>query len=132
MVHFYRKDTRANFFDFTKQDATSYFFSTNDLTIKWKYFCRSDQTVFNNEYYAEHSVGRCLENINIFQRRFFLKFFQNISYVKNAFETQFTQLKHNKNSYRFSHFLKNIKNAFKNQSPWVKLKIKICTGFCIF
>ncbi len=38
----------------------------------------------------------------------FFKFFQNISYVKNAFENQFPQVKHNKNSYRFPQFLKNI------------------------
>ncbi len=64
-------------------------------------------------------------------------FFQNISYVENAFENQFPQLKRNKNSYRFFPFLKNIKNAFKNQFSWVKfnknlyrilhfLKNKIC------
>ncbi len=64
---------------------------------------------------------------------FFFSFFQNIPYVnKNAFETQFPQLKCNKKSYRFSHFLKNIKNAFNNQFQRVKLKMKICTGFCIF
>ncbi len=37
----------------------------------------------------------------------FFSFFQNISYVKHAFENQFRQLKRNKNSYRILHFLKN-------------------------
>ncbi len=50
----------------------------------------------------------------------FFSFFQNISYLKNAFENQLPQLKCNKNSYRFSHFLKNIKNVFKNQFPRLK------------
>ncbi len=58
-------------------------------------------------------------NIDIY--RCFFSFFQNISYVKNAFENQFPQLKRTLNSYRFLHFLKNTKNAFKNQFPQVKL-----------
>ncbi len=69
---------------------------------------------------------------DIFESMFFFSFFQNISYVKNAFENQFPPLKRNKSLYRFSHFLKNIKNAFKNQLPRVKLKIKIGTGFYSF
>ncbi len=78
------------------------------------------------------------ENIDVFDVRcFFFSFFQNISYVKNAFENQLPQLNCNKNLYRFSHFLKNTKNAFKNQFLRVKvnknsyrilhfLKNKIC------
>ncbi len=58
---------------------------------------------------------------------FFFSFFQNISYVNNAFENHFSQLKRNKNSYRFSHFLKNIKNAFKNQFPRAKLNKNLYT-----
>ncbi len=41
-------------------------------------------------------------------------------------ENQFPQVKHNKNAFRFPHFLKNIKNAYKNHFPQVKLNKKSC------
>ncbi len=77
--------------------------------------------VWKNPYFLTSMFLRKTSIYNVFDVSFFrfFKFLQNISYVKKAFENQFPQVKRDKNSYRFPHFLKNIKNKKQNSEHLV-------------